>query len=167
VKPRYELAVAFRVLDNPEAPGGKAGIPVYRGSRKNGSREFTGRVNVIDKNTRAVALWRSSVMTACRPGGVPLVRPGLDEPLAVRYFFTLKRPASVRRPYPSVKPDVDNLVKGTADAITASGLWRDDALVISAVISKAYAGGAHPDGTPALSVPGCVVEIYRIMIDVT
>ena len=167
MKPTYELAVAFRVLDNPEAPGGKGAIPVYRGSKRNGTRTFTGRVNVVDKNHKAVTLWRASVVEACRPGGKPLVSPGLNEPLVVRYFFALRRPASVRRPYPSVKPDVDNLVKGTADAITDSGLWRDDALVISQVISKAYAGGHHPDGTAALTVPGCVVEIYRIMIPVT
>lgn len=162
MRAEMQSAVVFSVLDNPEAPGGKGAIPIYRGSARNGTREFTGRVNVVDKN-RAVTRWRESVMAACRPGGRPLVSPGLDGPLVVRYFFTLARPATVRRAYPSVKPDVDNLVKGTGDAITASGLWRDDALVISAVISKAYAGGFHPDGTAALPVPGCVIEIFTIL----
>jgi len=156
------LAVRFTVLDNPEAPGGKSAVPIYRGSRKNGTREFTGRVAVFDKNSQA-ALWRRSVAEACRPNGRPLVR--LDGPLVVRMFFTLHRPASItrtKRPYPMVRPDVDNLMKPTNDAITASGLWKDDALVISSISSKAYAEWSHPDGTPALNEPGCVVEIFRI-----
>lgn len=167
-KPRLSLAVAFEVLDNPEAPGGKAGIPIYRGSHKAGTREFTGRVNVVDKNHARVSAWRQSVAVAVRPGGRPLLSPGLDEPLIVALRFSLWRPASVslkRRPYPSVRPDVDNLSKGTIDAITGAGIWRDDSLIISVILSKAYCGHHHADGTPALEVPGCVVQIYTILPD--
>ncbi len=166
MKPSLVLAVAFSVLDNPEAPGGKAGIPIYRGSRKAGTQEFTGRVNVIDKNHKAVMAWRESVFGAARPDGVPLLSPGLSEPLIMRLMFSLKRPPSVSlksRPYPIVRPDVDNLSKGTIDAITKAGIWRDDALLISVMLSKAYCGYFHADGTPALEIPGCVVQIYRIL----
>lgn len=158
------LAARFTVRDNPEAPGGKAAIPIYRGSRKNGTREFTGKVAVIDKNS-LTPLWRRAVIQAARPNGRPVVRPVLDGPLVVRMFFTLRRPVSIsekKRPYPSVRPDVDNLTKPTYDAITTSGIWKDDALVISSIISKAYENGYHPDGTPALNEPGCVVEIFTI-----
>lgn len=165
-RPRLVLAVAFSVLDNPEAPGGKAGIPIYRGSKARGTREFTGRVNVIDKNHKAVSAWRESVFGAARPDGVPLLSPGLDGPLIMRLMFSLNRPKSVSlksRPYPTVRPDVDNLSKGTIDAITNAGLWRDDALLVSVMLSKAYCGYFHVDGTPALEIPGCVVQIYTIM----
>lgn len=163
MKPGLVLAVAFSVLDNPEAPGGKAGIPIYRGSRKAGTREFTGRVNVVDKNHKAVTAWRESVFKAARPNGVPVLSPGLDEPLIVRFMFSLKRPPSVKRPYPSVRPDVDNLTKGTCDAITEAGIWRDDGLIICEMLSKAYCGYFHADGTPALEIPGCVIQIYTIL----
>ena len=166
MKPVLRLAVAFSVLDNPEAPGGKAGIPIYRGSQRAGTREFTGRVNVVDKNHKAVKAWRESVFKAARPDGVPVLSPGLDEPLIVRFMFSLKRPPSVsvlKRPYPTVRPDVDNLTKGTTDAITDAGIWRDDSLIISEILSKAYCGYFHADGTPALEIPGCVVQIYTIL----
>jgi len=168
MKPRLVLAVAISVLDNPEAPGGKAGIPIYRGSRSAGTQEFTGRVNVIDKNHKAVKAWRESVFGAARPDGVPLLSPGLSEALVVRLLFSLRRPKSVSlmsRPYPTVRPDVDNLAKGTIDAITDAGIWRDDALVISSILSKAYCGYFHVDGTPALEIPGCIIQIYKILHD--
>lgn len=166
MKPDLVLAVAFSVLDNPEAPGGKAGIPIYRGSKVRGTREFTGRVNVVDKNHKAVKAWRESVFNAARPDGVPVLSPGISDAVVLRLLFSLARPKSVSlrsRPYPTVRPDVDNLSKGTIDAITGAGIWRDDALVIGTLLSKAYCGYFHVDGTPALEIPGCVVEIYTIM----
>lgn len=163
LRARMELACRFVVRDNPEAPGGKAAFPIYKGSKKNGTQVFTGRVAVVDKNS-LTPLWRKSVVQAARPNGRPVVRV-LDGPLVIRVLFTLRRPVSIsekKRPYPIVRPDVDNLTKPTYDAITASGLWKDDALIISQINSKAYVNGYHPDGTPALDEPGCVVEIFRV-----
>jgi crossover junction endodeoxyribonuclease RusA len=157
--------VGFTVFDDPEAPGGKAAFPIYRGSKKAGTQIFTGKVAITDKNRR-VPLWRASVTAAARPNGVPLVSPALTGPLVIRLRYTIKRPVSVSprvRPYPTVKPDLDNLVKPTQDAITGAGLWRDDALIVSSITSKAYEGGWHADGTPAMDVPGCVVEIFRVV----
>lgn len=166
MRAEMHLRAKFEVRDNPEAPGGKAAVPIYRGSRANGTREFTGKVAVFDKS-RAVPLWRRAVVQAARPNGRPLVRPVLTEPLVVRLFFTVPRPVSVsvtKRPYPIVKPDVDNLVKPTHDAITNAGIWKDDAQVISIITSKAYAGFFHPDGTPAMDEPGCVIEIFSVRL---
>lgn len=164
---RAETAFIARiiVLDNPEAPGGKAAFPIYRGSKKAGTRTFTGKVAVTDHN-RLTPLWRRSVVQAARPDGTAIVRPVLTGPLVIRLMFTLPRPHSVsatKRPYPIVRPDVDNLVKPTQDALTDAGIWKDDALVISSVISKAYEAGSHADGTPALDVPGCVIEIFQVL----
>lgn len=165
VRAPTEFVVQIIVRDNPEAPGGKAAFPIYRGSKSKGTREFTGRVAVADRNA-LTPLWRRSVVKAARPNGRALVRPVLTEPLIVRLLFALPRPVSVRhtvRPYPIVRPDVDNLVKPTHDALTDSGIWKDDALVISLMTSKAYVNGFHADGTSALDVPGCVIEIYKII----
>lgn len=165
MEPTIEFVTRIVVRDNPEAPGGKAAFPIYKGSRKAGTREFTGRVAVTDKN-RFTPLWRRSVVQAARPNGVAVVRPVLVEPLIVRLHFTLRRPVSVsekKRPYPIVKPDVDNLVKPTYDALTDSGIWLGDQLVIGQVTMKAYVDGYHGDGTPAMDVPGCVIEIFKIV----
>lgn len=166
MKAQMELAVRFVVHDDPEAPGGKDGFAIYRGSKKKGNREFTGRVAIVDKNIKAVTLWRESVMDAARPNHVPLISPALQDDLVVKYYFTLARPASVsiaRRPYPNVRPDWDNLIKPTQDAITVAGLWKDDSKIITGISSKAYVDGYHPDGTSAECIPGCVIEIFRIV----
>lgn len=165
MRAQTEHVITIQVRDNPEAPGGKAAFPIYRGSERRGNREFTGKVAVTDRN-RLVPQWRRSVVNACRPNGVAAVRPVLDGPLIVRLHFTVERPASVsatKRPYPTVRPDIDNLVKPTYDAITNSGIWKDDNLIISQITSMAYVGGFHADGTPAMGVPGCVIEIFRVL----
>ena len=165
MRPITEFVTRITIRDNPEAPGGKAAFPIYRGSRKNGTREFTGKVAVTDKNA-LTPLWRRSVRNAARPNGRAIIRPVLDMPLVVRLLFSLPRPISVsvkRRPFPSVRPDVDNLVKPTHDALTDSGVWKDDGLIISLITSKAYVNGFHADGTPALNEPGCVIEIFKVI----
>lgn len=164
VSDRIGFVARIIVRDNPEAPGGKAAFPIYRGSRKNGTREFTGRVAVTDKNA-LTPLWRRSVRDAARPDGVAIVRPVLDQPLIVKLHFTIPRntKAAMNREFPYVKPDADNLVKPTFDALTDAGIWKDDARIVHLVSSKAYANGFHADGTPAMDEPGCVIEIFKIV----
>ena len=61
-------------------------------------------------------------------------------PLVMSVQFHLLRPASIsakKRPFPTVKPDVDNLVKGIKDALTGIA-WVDDCQVIRLYASKEY-----------------------------
>lgn len=59
-------------------------------------------------------------------------------PLRISLQFVLPKPASVRRSYPSVKPDLDNLIKGVLDSFTGI-FWRDDAQIVDyAMMSKRY-----------------------------
>jgi Holliday junction resolvase RusA-like endonuclease len=52
-------------------------------------------------------------------------------------FFVLK-PKSVRRSWPSAKPDIDNYIKALFDA--GNGIiWEDDAQIVSLHAKKAYA----------------------------
>jgi Holliday junction resolvase RusA-like endonuclease len=67
-----------------------------------------------------------------------------DEPwtgaLAVAVRFTVKRPKSVKvkkRPWPAVKPDVDNMVKSLFDCSNGI-IWDDDAQVVSLNAEKTY-----------------------------
>lgn len=60
-----------------------------------------------------------------------------DKALELAVDFNLTKPKSVKRTYPSVKPDCDNLLKAFCDA--ANGLlWVDDALIISVKATKYY-----------------------------
>lgn len=62
----------------------------------------------------------------------------LTGPLEVIVMFNLKKPKSVRRDVPGVKPDLDNLVKGLFDGVNGI-LWHDDAQVVMLACSKSYA----------------------------
>lgn len=59
---------------------------------------------------------------------------------SLKLIFHLPRPKSIsekKRPYPTVKPDIDNLAKAFLDS--ANGiLFKDDNIIISLYVSKLY-----------------------------
>lgn len=63
-----------------------------------------------------------------------------EGPVEVLIVFTFVRPKSVsvkKRPFHTVKPDLDNLCKTVFDAATGI-LWRDDTQVVNLQASKQY-----------------------------
>lgn len=70
----------------------------------------------------------------------------LEGAIAINLIFFLPRPKSVKknkRPFPTVKPDLDNLVKSFLDA--ANGiLFKDDNLIVEIVAVKRYADNSKP-----------------------
>lgn len=66
--------------------------------------------------------------------------PKLECPLAVGVYCYLRRPVSVKREYPAVKPDCDNFLKSVLDACNGV-VWRDDAQIVDLVFQKRYATG--------------------------
>jgi Holliday junction resolvase RusA-like endonuclease len=64
--------------------------------------------------------------------GIPL-----DVPLIMYAFFLVPKPKSVKREFPSVKPDLDNYIKALSDS--ANGIvWKDDSQVIQIHTAKLY-----------------------------
>lgn len=61
----------------------------------------------------------------------------LTGPLEVAVMFHLKKPKSVKRNVPFVKPDLDNLLKGLFDGCNGI-LWLDDAQIVMIACSKSY-----------------------------
>lgn len=85
----------------------------------------------------------------------------LDYPLRVSMTFTVAKPASApkkRTTYPDRMPDLSKLIRATEDAITSSGLWKDDARVVELTAAKRYPN----EGPDALDRPGCVITIEVI-----
>ena len=71
----------------------------------------------------------------------------LEGPLKVEYIFERLQPASYpkqptsRFPWPECwtgRPDLDNLEKIVTDALTDSGVWRDDAQIVEKVSVKQW-----------------------------
>lgn len=89
----------------------------------------TGRTYTPQKTRDAEALVQAAIR--------PLKPKCLVGPLQVILNFVLKRPKSSKRPYPTVRPDLDNYAKLVLDAI--QGLcFEDDAQVVQLILTKAY-----------------------------
>ena len=102
--------------------------------------------------------WKASIALGCADG---MPDKPLWGPVRVDMAFHMPRPKRLMRakdpegPIPHTqKPDFDNLVKGTLDALKTIGWFRDDAQVCQSLISKQYHGKAQ--------VPGCFIEIEEM-----
>jgi Holliday junction resolvase RusA-like endonuclease len=115
------------------------GIPVQQGSKTAFVNRHSGRAAVTDQNKAKLRPWRQTV-TATAADSYSGDR--VEGPVLFVAEFRFVRPASVsakKRPHPSVKPDLDKLLRALMDGVTDAGLWRDDALVVEAHVSKVYA----------------------------
>jgi Holliday junction resolvase RusA-like endonuclease len=86
------------------------------------------------ESSKAVKPWRDSVAWAAKAATVKR----FAGPVKVDVTFYLQKPKSVKRKYPSVRPDLDKLVRSTLDGITMGGLWVDDAQVVGLTAWKFY-----------------------------
>ncbi len=98
-------------------------------------------------------------MTAARRLGAAPAFP-LDGPLAVHATFTLRRPATVRRPTPATRPDLDHLIRAACDALTQAGAITDDGRIVELFARKTYPAG----DVRALDAPGLYLNLYTVAI---
>ena len=125
------------------------GTPATKGSYKPVRNRRTGKTLLVGMN-RHEHEWRARVAREVRSQWFtqhptrPM--PHLDTPITVRVVFLLPRPKSVSlasRPWPTVAPDVDKLARCLLDALTDSGLIKDDSRVIHLDAHKHYADPPH------------------------
>jgi Holliday junction resolvase RusA-like endonuclease len=130
------------------------GVPVPQGSKKAFKHRHTGRVVMTDDNPN-LAAWRDTVAYAARAAWAG--RAPLTAPVTASLVFYLPRPAShygtgrnagilkASAPlHPTVKPDLDKLVRAVFDSLTTAGVWKDDALCWGESAWKNYADGRPP-----------------------
>ena len=139
------------------------GNPAPQGSKKFMGTTKAGRGILVEANSRTTP-WRADVMTAARAVLDELGRPApMEGAIVARMVFSFLRPASVKRakrPFPSVAPDLSKLVRSTEDALTAAGVWRDDALVVGYTrLFKVYCG----EDEEALDRPGCLIVVGQLV----
>lgn len=73
--------------------------------------------------------------------------PLLEGPLKAEVTFYFKRPKSVsvkKRPYPSIKPDLDNLQKSLFDSMNGM-LFHDDSQIVDLEVKKRYGDSGKID----------------------
>lgn len=141
----------FRVFGNAASQGSK--IP--------GMNRKTGKMFVRDQAGKGLTDWRQDIIRAaltargCDPDTGEMI-PG-TEPVktitgacSVQIQFLVPRPASIsvaKRKHPSVKPDLDKMVRAVLDALKEAGAYTDDGLVVKIWAIKSYAGDT-PEHAP-------------------
>ena len=112
------------------------GEPIPQGSHSVNRK--TG--HLFDANSRLKA-WRKDAGTALDQyiGTWFGAWTPYDGPLHVEVTFYMKRGKTVTRELPSVKPDIDKLMRALNDMLTISGLIKDDARITSSRALKRYA----------------------------
>ena len=91
----------------------------------------------------SAAAWKSQVTLAA----IPHRGRFATGPLQLYVEFYLPRPQAHKNDdYVVVKPDLDNLLKSTMDALSNAGVWHDDAQVAAVVMSKRYEGANQSIG---------------------
>lgn len=143
--------IKFRVYGIPKAGGNKK--PFLYKSKYDGKMHAAMCEGTDNKS------WREAVKQAALeayPGTTLIV------PLSLTVTFLMPRPMGDYKtgknagmlkdnaPYWHIKkPDVDKLIRSTKDAITDSGLWKDDSIVCTETKHKIYANDR----------PGCIITI--------
>jgi crossover junction endodeoxyribonuclease RusA len=129
--------VSFRVFGTPGAQGSKRGWAIKKAG------EYTGQV-AMSENSAKVSSWRTDVKKAAEEevgdGWVPW-----EGPCEIAITFIFKRPKAHYRTGRNAhllkddapfyvtnhsKGDIDKLFRSTFDALTAAGVWKDDALAV-------------------------------------
>lgn len=131
------------------------GEPAPKGSMKCVGRG--GRHQLVpDDKTGRLKPWVERLTAAARSGADRLqgsVAPA-QQPVGVQATFYVTRPASSRRPMPSVRgADLDKLARALLDALQSGGVVVDDAQVCDLWLSKRYADAAHPEGVELRAWP--------------
>lgn len=62
------------------------------------------------------------------------------EPVRAVILIMLPKPKSVSRLKPTVKPDVDKLLRAIFDGLTEANVWYDDSQCVDVKVSKVYCG---------------------------
>jgi len=127
-----------------------AGEPAPQGSKT--GRVVNGRV-VMWESSAKVKPWRAAVHATTQQEKERKKWKTITDPIELCLSFYLPRLKSVKREFPSVKPDLDKLIRSTCDGLKTGGLYSDDALIIAITATKQYA----PVGMEA----GCHVLVVR------
>jgi len=120
--------------------------------RPQGSKKYVGtrrtaagnNIPLIIEASPGLPVWRKAVSDAVKQA---MQDSGdlskFEGAVKVEAVFYLTRKPSVKRPYPTVPPDLDKILRSLMDGISAKGegVWGDDSQVVRLEVSKKYATG--------------------------
>lgn len=107
-----------------------AGQPIPQGSMRH-----VGGGRIVSKNPK-LKKWRERIAQVVTD---QVGSPVHTEPVSVTVLFQLQKPASAKRDYPTVPPDLDKLQRAIGDALSIdAGYLKDDAQIVEWHASKQY-----------------------------
>lgn len=104
------------------------GRPVPQGSMK-----FVRPGVMIHSRSQDLALWRADIARNAELFGFKPIASAVK----VELDFVMSKPKSAKRAFPSVKPDLDKLIRAVLDGLTGVA-FEDDSQVILIQSSKTY-----------------------------
>jgi Holliday junction resolvase RusA-like endonuclease len=109
-----------------------------------------GRAVMFDSNKKLKA-WRATTTNQVMQQAKELNFTPFKqyEPVRAIIIIYFKKPKTVKRAEPTVKPDVDKLLRSLFDSMTAAKIWYDDSQVISVTVSKHY---CYENDTPKIYI---------------
>lgn len=121
-----------------------------------GSKRHVGNGIMIESSKKCKP-WREAVKWAFHEKYGTLEKPVVSGPVKLCVTFYFHRPKTVKREWPATAPDIDKVIRATADALTQAGAWEDDSRVVALECFKEYAAGsissgAHIKISPMLSL---------------
>lgn len=139
------MSITFFAPGTPVAKGSHRAFPYQKGDGTLG-------VHVTD-TAKGLGDWTPTVMQMARVHMDALAAYPLSDGVGVHLRFFLPRPKRQVRALPTVRPDLDKLVRAVLDALTQAGVWNDDGQVTTLIASKAYTSEYH-------STPGVEVSVW-------
>jgi Holliday junction resolvase RusA-like endonuclease len=121
------MEIAFDVVGRPSPQGSKKSI---------GNNRFV-------EASKFLPAWRKDVRQAAEHAALINGWTIVSGPVELEVMFYLDRPSSVKRPYPTVPPDLDKLIRGVGDSLTGV-VYDDDSQVIRTLAWKVYADAREP-----------------------
>lgn len=128
------------------------GIAVPQGSKT--ATVINGRAVMFDSNKKLKDWRRDATRQLLEQFGASGVSPfPAQQALGVVIIFRLPKPKSVKRDKPSVKPDVDKLVRSIFDSVTDAKIWAGDEQVTQVNAAKEYCRPGE--------LPNVLITIYN------
>lgn len=123
------------------------GIPAPQGSKRH-----VGNGRMVE-SSKKIGPWREAVANAVALA-VEASGDGSQFTEAVEVWATyyVPRPPTVKRIWPITPPDLDKYERGLWDAITKTGLWKDDSIVVRSHPEKVYADTHAPGADVVIRV---------------
>ncbi|MFF1382790.1 RusA family crossover junction endodeoxyribonuclease [Arthrobacter sp. NPDC058288] len=112
------------------------GAPATQGSKKAFIRGR--KVSLVEMDKKLPA-WRAAVEASARLATGPFWVP-IDRPVSIAGEVRLRKPKTTKYPdAPAGAPDLDKLQRAIGDALTKSGVIKDDARIVHWDIRKVWA----------------------------